>query len=357
MSNSISGPAGGPVAHRRYVYLDVLRCISIYLVILAHCFNDILGRADLFGTPLWWATDLLHIVTRVSIPLFFMISGYLHLADPRTDNVVSFYLHRLGRLLLPFLVWDIFYFIFYKCFNWGNWTFNLQTFVQELVGQGSSYHLWFIYQIGALYLLMPFLKRIVDHSSVKEQLIFLGVVLLQPTIFRLLNVVQNWVTFSPFLAIVEGYTGYVLVGYLLGSQELSPRARRWIYILGLVGLVSGTYGNYAYSEPTNVVLYCNEGYFITNYMTSAACFVLAKQVAEKMPGWLKKVTVKLSGLTFGIYFSHVMVLEMMSAVLARTGIILPPPQKNIVLFFSTSVFTTLFVWVVSHMRGLKKLLM
>lgn len=350
------GAESRPLARRRCAYLDVLRCAAVYLVIGLHCIGDMLEDRSLFATPTWWAMDLLSGVVRMGVPLFFMISGYLHLSDPRTDNVLEFYRRRLGKLIPPFLVWDLIYFLF-KCFSEGGWTINELGFVRELTGQGSQYHLWFVYQMAALYLLMPFLKKIVDHSTEKELLIFLGVVLLQPTIFRLLNVVQDLAVFGPFLAIVEGYAGFLLVGYLLGTKELSPRARRWIYVLGLVGLAGGALANFTSSTPTNIRLYGNEGYFITHYMTSSACFVLVKQTAEKLPERLKIAAGKLSGLTFGIYFAHVLVMDLIRELLHYTGAWYGPAPEAAVMFLGASVLTTLFIWLVSHIPGLRKLLM
>lgn len=347
---------GKPLARQHYAYLDVLRCAAIYLVIGLHCIGDMLENKELFATPTWWAMDLVSGVVRMGVPLFFMISGYLHLTDPRTDNVLEFYRRRLGKLITPFLVWDLIYFL-HKCFTEEGWTINELGFVRELTGLGSQYHLWFVYQMAALYLLMPFLKKMIDHSSEKELLIFLGVILLQPTIFRLLNVVQTLAVFGPFLAIVEGYAGFLLVGYLLGTKELSPRARQWIYFLGVVGLAGGAWANFARSKSTNIRLYGNEGYFITHYMTSSACFVLAKQTAEKLPGWLKGAAGKLSGLTFGIYFAHVLAMDLVRAFLNQAGLLLSPAPEAAVVFLSASVITTVFIWLVSHIPGLRKLLM
>lgn len=346
----------GPLAQRRLAYLDVLRCIAIYLVIGLHCIGDALENKDLFNTPTWWVMDVLSGVVRMGVPLFFMISGCLLLTDPRTDDIGEFYRRRLGKLIPPFLVWDLIYFL-YKCFTEEGWTVNEVGFFRELAGLGSKYHLWFVYQMLALYLLMPFLKRIIDHSTDRELLIFLGVVLLQPTIFRLLNVAQTLVEFGPFLAIVEGYAGFLLVGYFLGTRELSPKARRWIYILGVVGVVGGAYVNYAYSEAAELRLYANEGYFITHYLTSSACFVLVKQTAERLPDWLKGAAGKISGLSYGIYLSHVLVLELILAVLRQWGAPMGPALESGVTFAAVSLLATLAVWLASRIPGVRKLLL
>lgn len=350
------GLSAGGLAPRRRVYLDVLRCIAIYLVIGLHCIADVLQNKYLFATRTWWMMNLASGVVRMGVPLFFMISGCLLLTDPRTDHVGEFYRRRLGKLIPPFLVWDLIYFL-NKNFAEKNWTINEVGFFRELTGQGSKYHLWFVYQMIALYLFMPFLKKIIDHSTDRELLIFLGVVLLQPTIFRLLNFVQELVVFGPFLAIVEGYVGFLVVGYLLGTRELSPGTRRWIYVLGLVGLGGGAWANYAYSEPTQLRLFGNEGYFISHYMTASACFVLVKQTAEKLPGWLKRAAGKISGLSYGIYLSHALVLDMVMSAFRQGDTPLHPALEVGAFFLLTSLLTTLAVWLVSHIPGLKKLLM
>ena len=192
---------GGPPASRRG-YLDVLRCLAIFLVIALHCTAGQIVRPELFGTRTWLACDIVNGFARMGVPLFFMISGFLLLSSGKTDDIRGFYIHRFSKLLPPFLFWDVLYY-FETCAAGGQAP-GLLPFLQELTGQGSKYHLWFIYQIAGLYLLMPFLKKILDHSTRREQLAFLAVVLLQPTIFRFLNIIQRTVTFSPFRALVEG---------------------------------------------------------------------------------------------------------------------------------------------------------
>lgn len=336
-------------------YLDVLRCLACYLVIGLHSIAEPLVNKGLFDTRTWWVLNICGGLTRMGVPLFFMISGYLLLSDPRTLDIGTFYKRRLGKLLPPFLVWDVIYFL-KQCAD-GGVEPDVQTFFRDLAFQGSKYHLWFVYQIIGLYLLMPFLKRIVDQCTTRELVIFLGVVLLQPTLFRLLNLVQTVVWLNIFSTLVEGYAGFLITGYLLGSRELSRTARWWIYGLGLVGLVGGAWGNYVFSSPDHIDLVFNEGYSITHFLTSGACFVLAKQLTGKLPQRLLRGTKKVSHLTYGIYLSHVLLLDL---ILQNRWYIMPnqtPAGFTVFSFVVTSLVSTVFVWLVSHVRGLRKLLM
>lgn len=345
----------GPLARRYCAYLDVLRCLAMYLVVGLHSIADPLTNKGLFATRTWWMLNVCSGLVRMGVPLFFMISGYLLLSDPRTLDIGKFYRHRLGKLLPPFLVWDVIYFL-KRCAQEAVEP-DILTFFKELASQGSKYHFWFVYQIIGLYLLMPFLKRIVDQCATKELVVFLGVVLLQPTLFRFLNVVQPVIWFDFFRALVEGYAGFLITGYLLGSRELSRTARWWIYGLGLAGLAGGALGNYLCSSPEKINLMFNEGYCITHYLTSGACFVLAKQHAGKLPQWLLRGAEKVSHLTYGIYLSHLMVLDW---IFQNRWYILPRQTPAIFVIFAfavTSLTSTVFIWLVSHIRGLRKLLM
>ena len=106
----------------------------------------------------------------MGVPLFFMVSGFLLLSSEKTDCVQTFYKNRVSRLCVPFLFWDIVYY-FESCVLEGR-SPGLLPFLNELTRQGSKYHLWFVYQIMALYLLMPFLKKIVDGSTRRGLQIF-----------------------------------------------------------------------------------------------------------------------------------------------------------------------------------------
>ena len=343
-----------PTADRR-PELDVLRCVAVYLVIGLHCIASVIINSTIFGTRTWWVANVCSSFVRMGVPLFFMLSGCLLLSDPRTLEIGTFYRRRLGKLLPPFLIWDMVYFLD-RCATDGIKP-DLRIFFKDLTIQGSKYHLWFVYQIIGLYLLMPFLKKVVDHCTTGELTVFLVVVLLQPTLFRFLNLVQTVVWLAPFQALVEGYVGFLLMGYLLGCRELSPKVRHCIYALGVVGVVVGIWGNYVYSTPANMELPFNEGYSISHYLTSGACFVLAQQHAGKLPQWLLRAAGKVSRLTYGIYLIHVLVLDQ---VYRNIGYIMPgytPAEFVCVSFLVVSVVSTAAIWAISHIPVARKLLL
>lgn len=346
-----------PLAEREnHEYLDVLRCISAYLVVLSHCLSFVEEDPSLVGTRLWWLCDVMNILAHMGLSVFFMISGFLLLSDSRTLNVGAFYRRRLSKLLPPFLIWNVIYYL-QHCYIDGHPP-DIDRFFFEFAGQGSEVHLWYVYQIVGLYLLMPFLKRIVDHCSTKELLVLLTVVLFQPTILRCVNIIQSYVWIAPFQALVEGYVGFLLLGYLLGTRELSPKTRGWIYGLGLFAVVVGTWGNYHFSADAQVALPFNEGYFITQYMTGAAFFLLAKQTAHKLPKLIRRLTGELYKLSYGIYLSHMFILEWCWYAASKGWCSeLPLAQQILIRFLVAAAGSTALNWVFLQVPGLKKYLL
>lgn len=335
----------------RQPYLDILRAGATYLVVLLHCIMPYIDSPTLFGHGSWWLCNVLSAVVRMGVPLFFMLSGYLLLSDPRTLQIKAFYKKRLSKLLLPFLVWDTVYYLFSHVV--GERPLSLLTFFQELFSQGSYYHLWFLYQLAGIYLLAPFLKRIVDGCTPRQIFLLVAIILTPVTFFRLFNLVARpYLQLQIWGVLVEGYVGFFLLGYLLGTVFCTPRARRWICLGGVAGLVLGVAGNYLCSSPENMALYFNEGYAINHYLTSAAAFVLVKYLPMGLQQKLGRLAAPISRLSLGIYFIHPLALSA-AGWLVET----PSPALNVLVWFLLcAVSSTVAVWVVDHIKWLRTIL-
>lgn len=352
MDTAAKSPLQGP-ARREISYLNALRVGAIYLVVLLHAVAPGLKDLTRFGSGTWWACDLIDYATRAGVPLFFMLSGFLLLSDERTLDLGYFYRRRLGRLLPPFLIWDVFYYLF-GCFSGGS-TPALLPFLQELTGRGSGYHLWFVYQIMAIYLLVPFLKRIVDHCKERELWVLLGVILLPTTVFQALNFFQSYVYFDSFLPLMEGYVGFFLFGYLLGRSSPGRGARICLYLGGVAGWIIGAVVNFLSSSPDTLNLALSGGYTFTHYLTAGALFVLARQVMERCRSERTAAALsRLSKLSFGVFFIHPLILKL-AVWLTPDG--LHPLAAMGLQFIFTALGSTGCIYLLSKIKPLKRLLM
>ena len=212
---------------KRIPYLDFLRCVAILLVIVTHTMSPILPDPFYYQARSWYLCLLQNPINRTGVPLFFMISGYLLLQAPSTINICQFYRRHIPRLLVPLFCWNIIYAV------WKNVT--PLDLLRKLLSNGVSYHMWFVYTLLGIYLIAPFLKRLVDHCTEQQLSMFLIIILLPTTIIPFCNRILSTKIFL-FNPLLEGYIGYFLFGYLLGKCEIKAGWRKIIYIGGLCRL-------------------------------------------------------------------------------------------------------------------------
>lgn len=326
------------------------------MVIALHCAVGCLTNVSLFAAKTWWLAAFINGVSRMGVPLFFMISGFLALSNEATLNIRAFYTKRFSRLVIPFFFWDIVYFVLNSAAAGTGLSVSL--FFTELFGHGSKYHLWFVYQIAGIYLLTPFLKMIIDRCSKRALLLFLFVILLQPTFLGFINSVQPYFKITPFLALIEGYAGYFVYGYILASFDFSRRQRGIIYGLGVFGLLISFFGNYFLSSAESLNLTFNAGYGINHYLSAGALFLAARELFERRgrlsSGRFAAAAGKISRLSFGIYLSHVLMIGAAGYISALAGFELSPAVNMVLTFVFSSLAATALTWCFSKLPLLRR---
>ena len=138
MDCPLSSPSGPP---RRMAELDLLRCLAILMVVTLHAAAPLLSDPALMGTPAWYFCLLLDPFSRTGVPLFFMLSGFLLLRDPRTLQVAPFYRRRIPRLAVPLVLWNLIYAL---ADAWSaRRPFSPLEYLEGLLDRGCYYHSWF----------------------------------------------------------------------------------------------------------------------------------------------------------------------------------------------------------------------
>src|SRR5438309_1203479 len=91
---------------------DIVRVLSVVCVVIIHTANAIYARPDYFGGLSWWIALLLGAFSRIAIPLFVMLSGYLLLQ--KDETLEKSLIRATKRILIPLVFWTLFY------LWWGN---------------------------------------------------------------------------------------------------------------------------------------------------------------------------------------------------------------------------------------------
>lgn len=156
MGNATSG---------RVTWVENLRATATIAVILIHVsapfVNETLGTSTAFNSIFWDAA------ARFCVPVFVMLTGALLL--DRVMPLEVFFAKRFSRVFVPFVAWTIVYLIYhfiteYQAGGISSPILAAQFFAQKLL-RGADYHLWYVYMLVGLYLLLPLLSRALQSLS------------------------------------------------------------------------------------------------------------------------------------------------------------------------------------------------
>ncbi|CAN7708347.1 acyltransferase [Duganella sp. LjRoot269] len=292
-----------PPAHQsgvaRDLSLEGMRSVAILFVITIHI------AAKGFGAlgPHWWAVNAYESVSRVAVPLFFMITGALLLPRRHTVPAIA---SRLWRVGLPLLCWSVLYLLWFRHANQ-----HQSGWLARIIQAPVVAHLWYLYTLIGAYLFLPVLAGFHQANTVRVQLFclffwFVGasVVPLEVALTGREHVGVSW-------AFLSLYGGYMAAGALI-YRHLPARPPRayaaWLLWAGATAAVAGlTWWQcdrlaradetfYVYSSPPVLI-------------GALAAFVALRSLFSRpLPVLLQRLFTAIGRVSFGVYLLHVLVL-------------------------------------------------
>ena len=187
--------------------IDILRIFAFVFIVMLHTLNR------QYGLTVWMSG---YAVISIGVNLFIMISGYLLL--DRTETVKEFFRKRFFSILPLFIIFNIIYIYFYN-----------HSFIT--IKKISAPHFWYIYMILGLYLLTPWLRKVLQYA---EKETFYVVVL-----WFLCNVLNPYMQFFRFPKIpfshfpITGFIGYYILGYYLKKYRYKLEKIPFICVIGV----------------------------------------------------------------------------------------------------------------------------
>lgn len=142
----------------RIFWLDASRAIAIALVVFTHSHEQAGIHSELLRS-------IFYSIDRLGVPIFFMISGGLVLPRAAKSSILSFYRKRMPQFIILIFLWSV-------VTNTVNIYASGSGFIDSLFSAivnhngiypgnfGAAAQLWFMYSITQLYLIAPFLGRL-----------------------------------------------------------------------------------------------------------------------------------------------------------------------------------------------------
>lgn len=301
---TIKGKDEYMVSVKKTNYISILSVICCFAVVLLHtngCFWN-------FSMERYWKiANIIECVFYFAVPCFFMISGATLLDYRERYSTRQYFVKRIKKTVIPFLVWSIIGLIYniyvLKSININDvnilWVYN------GIVNTSIVSIYWFFPSLFCIYLSIP-LFAAVEKSSRKEVFSYLAIVgfCLNFAIPLVKNVFWANASWTISMSVVSGNLIYIVIGYLLNEYEVSKKARRNIYIMAIIGFLIHLIGTYIVSVQAGEVLRTFKGYSSAPcIMYSVGIYVWFKYNAYRLQN--SKIINKAIGIilpyTFGIY--------------------------------------------------------
>jgi len=275
---------------------DVLRVIAMIMVIIIHVSNVYCRSFGFINSNSYIITLCFNTISRVSVPLFFMISGALLL-----DREFNFkkYINRIIKYLVLIIVWDIIYLI-WEYFYLG------ETYDELYLLVISPYraHLWFLYSIIVIYMIQPILKFILDRANkVFKYILFI--------LWISIGVLSMYMPFFSTNFSLVSYIGFFIFGKYLYDYLKNNDLRKYnfIFVFMLILFYAfSIYLNYKASIKFNMfynLFFAYRTPFIT--FNSIIIFILVYNLFHnKKPN---KIIGMFSSLSLGVYLIHGIYLD------------------------------------------------
>lgn len=311
-------------------WIDNLRAMACMMVVMIHASTAQVVNFQSIHEVEWMVANLLNSASRVCVPLFFMISGYLFFGE---KSAAKRHFLRIGLCLLFYSVVSLIY--IYSLTNIGFWP-SLKHILEKPV----FYHLWFFYAIVVIYLLSPFIKvKEMAGRYVLVAGIVLGV-LANPQL-----PVMSWqgVHLFPVDLYIGGDTFYYLLYALMGRAIGMINTQKTgitvaacsLFVISTLGIAWGTRHQSLINQNFADTFYVYCGPLV--FLSAMSLFVLFKNTlsAGILPGFAL-----ISRHSLAIYGFHALIIISLRA--ARLGF--PQwPLVNIAFLFTCGLFGSLML--------------
>lgn len=345
-----------------------MRVCACFMVMIVHSTEPFYlgGEGSLIASP----TDAFWVaisegLCRSCVPLFVLASSYL--LFPLKYSSGEFFRRRAGRIIIPFILWSLVY-----AFTAGEPVSNLKGLLLNF--NYAAGHLWFVYMLVGLYLVMPLLSPWAEKVSKRELEFYLFIWAITTTVPFIRDAAGGpaplikaadglpspalfplWgeAAWNPFgmLYYVSGFIGFLLAG--LYVRKFVPKGRL-VKVLGwsffLVGFLASAFGTllrigsssdtYPISGPVDLAVGWEIPLFFCGspvVLSAIGLMLVFKNTEFKAGGFYKHIVAPLSKAGYGMYLTHILALGFF-ATLYRDLIASTP---MVILATAVSTFITI----------------
>ena len=200
-------------------WIDNLRGIACLMVVMIHTTTWYITNAQSVSPLNWDLANVLNSASRVSVPLFFMISGYLFFGERSAKP------RHFMRIALCILFYSSVALAYILLFT----SINAELSLKNLLQKPVFYHLWFFFAIAVIYMVSPLIQgKNISGKMLLALMVVIGVIANPNTVSQKIGGFE-WLPVNLYISGDTFY--YILYGMLgraIGMMDTQKRALSWL---------------------------------------------------------------------------------------------------------------------------------
>lgn len=315
--------------------LDFMRVLAMFLVIVIHLANCYCREMDSISNFSYLIACLFNGMARVSVPIFFMISGALLIPKKHPKEK---YLNRIKKMVIVLVIWTLTYLI------WQYFFLDIKpNNIFALLFNPERAHLWFMYAIIAIYIALPFISKMAKNLTKKEEDLFIILWLFFNGICYVIKlIIGTSVTYN--VPIISGtyYLGYFLIGHIIYKRYQNYKEKGNLKNYNKLLLFTFTVSNIVILVITLIMSEVTGTYYkrfftyinVFTALNSLAVFIYILINLKPLNSSINAFINKVAPYSLGIYLVHGIFLDILKEVINLNNIssLIAIPIFTIVLF-------------------------
>lgn len=356
----------------RITFIDFVRVFACFLVMIVHSSEnfypgpdstDMAGPVSMLANEtnrLW--VSIYDGFSRMSVPLFMIVSAFLLAPMSEKETSWQFYRKRFKRILPPFLVFAVLYSTLPLI--WGQLT--LDRSISDLIHIPLNFptlagHFWFMFPLISLYLFIPIISPWLRNCSAKEERFFIILFAIStciPYLNRFVCEVWGQCFWNEYhmLWYFSGYLGYLVLAHYIKKHLAWSCSKKLVIgaVMVVIGAIATILSYYVQAIPGKTLVtpeleigwaFCT----INVLCLTAGAFILFSCIKLKET---PKFILELSNLSFGIFLMHIFWLHLWAITFMQ---IWPLPTAVAIPVMAICTFTASAICckIISYIPGSK----
>lgn len=343
---------------KRETWLDVLRILSAFLVIVNHTNSDVF-RSVTPQNGTWWVSVLWYALSKVAVPMFVMVSGACLLG--REDSWSKCF----GRFVRMVAVLVAFSFLYYgfECWQSGQ-AIRADVLARRIWKQDITDSFWYLYFYAGLMLMLPMLQRLSCAMRGRDTaylvILCLGFGAFAPLLAYLKPAFKLPTHFD--VPLFSTYIGLCFAGWWIRKSAVPRRSAQLLCVAAVIACMAASVAllRRGYTPDVNYWYFMDDrmhpGFLIA--IAAIALTILCKGLFSSVANpRIVRLLGRLGGCAFGIYLlQDWLIAETELRIFLPLCNVLPAFPAVVVWELAVFVMALAITWVIRLIPGVKKLI-